>query len=85
MIQAVSVEQEATYWVQPPETKPWAAQGSGYVASPAGRFPFQFQKHSRLGRLTPHIVVRMANRGYDVVVDVDQEVRHATTLCATTS
>lgn len=26
-------------------------------------------------RLTPHIIVKMANRGYDVVVDVDQEAR----------
>ena len=28
-------------------------------------------------RSTPHLIVRMANRGYDVVVDVDQEVRNA--------
>ena len=30
--------------------------------------------HTQPQRSTPHLVLRMANRGYDVVVDVDSEV-----------
>lgn len=50
------------------------------VALPPQRHPYsvlttfdnleQPQPH----RPSPHLIVKMANRGYDVVVDVDQEV-----------
>jgi hypothetical protein len=30
--------------------------------------------HTQPQRSTPHLILRMANRGYDVVVDVDAEV-----------
>ena len=57
-------------FARPTKMKPCAA---GYVAVSQGSSLQHFEQ-SQPHRSTPHIVVKMANRGYDVVVDVDTEV-----------
>lgn len=52
----------------------------GYVVLPTTSFtpttpPDLLLKQPQPHRSNAHLIVKMANRGYDVVVDVDQEVR----------
>ena len=58
------------------QMKSWVARGSqlGYVASPTQYTPTKLLEDQRDVSSTPRIIVKMANRGYDVVVDIDQEV-----------
>ena len=51
----------------------------GYVPLPRSDFTSTSTttlvlQHTQPQRSTPHLILRMANRGYDVVVDVDAEV-----------
>ena len=48
---------------------------AGYLALPSHDTSPKLLEQPQPHRLTPHIIVKMANRGYDVVVDIDQEVR----------
>ena len=58
----------------PTKMKPCA---TGYVAVPTHDHSAKHLEQSLPQRSNPHIVVKMANRGYDVVVDVDTEVIQA--------
>ena len=53
--------------------KPSAANSAGYVAIPVHEQSSDLER-PQPHRSTPHLIVKMANRGYDVVVDVDTEV-----------
>ncbi len=48
--------------------------GTGYVVVPTHHHSSQYLEHLQSRQSNPHIIVKMANRGYDVVVDVDTEV-----------
>lgn len=60
--------------------EPWwlsatSPAGTGYVALPGTTTTTTttILYHPPPRRFTPHLVLKMANRGYDVVVDVDTE------------
>ena len=59
---------------RPTKMKPCA---TGYVAVPTHDHSLQYLEQPQPRRFNPHIIVKMANRGYDVVVDVDTEVRQS--------
>ena len=55
-----------------------AMQRQGYIAlsTTSPTVDFNLLKQPSPTRSSAHLIVKMANRGYDVVVDVDQEVRN---------
>lgn len=61
------------------EVEKMAVQTRGYVVLPTTSPPSpesDLLKQPQPSRSSAHLIVKMANRGYDVVVDVDQEVRN---------